>query len=107
MAKSRKGLRPHLWMYQGEIPHQQHIAWMRMKAQCKFREEQFDLTMQQFQAMWEGRWHLRGRANSALCLSRKDPLKPWDVDNCQITERILHLQRQSLFKQCKRTRLKL
>jgi hypothetical protein len=90
---SRTGPRPHAWKVQGEIPHRQHLAWLQMRAQARFRNEPFDLTLEQFQTLWADHWHLRGRSVDSYCLVRIDILLPWQEGNVVCIPRMAHLQR--------------
>lgn len=85
--------RPHVWKVQGEIPHQQFVAWQRMRAQANFRKEAWTLTFEEFQEIWQPYWHLRGRASRDYCLTRWDYDLPWDRDNTVCMERREHLKR--------------
>ena len=67
-----------------------------MRAQAKFRGEEFLITWPEFQQLWEGRWHLRGTIKGSLALNRKDWLKPWTLDNVEIQTRDEHWRRQRL-----------
>ena len=71
------------------------MAWSRMKAQAKFRGEEFILTWDEFQAIWEGRWHLRGTYKNSLVLVRKDNEQPWCLDNVEVIVRLEQWRRQN------------
>ena len=88
------GPRPDLQRFPG-ILGRQRIAWDRMKAQAKFRHEEFNLSWQEFQEVWEGQWHLRGRAVDDLCLTRCDWWGPWSRDNVELCLRKEHFRRQA------------
>jgi hypothetical protein len=90
----RTGLRPHVWKYQGQENHDQHIAWLRMRAQAQYRGETFALSMEEFQRLWLGNWHRRGRAVTDLCLTREDPNGAWIWGNVLCIPRIDHLRRK-------------
>jgi hypothetical protein len=75
----------------GEI----RFKYTQMKAQAKFRGEEFVLTWQEFQDKWQGKWHLRGRESNSLCMTRLDWDGAWDNDNTIIVERIEHLRIQT------------
>jgi len=92
---SRPGPRPHTWIIQGEIPHQQYIAWQRMSCQARFRDEPWDLSFEEFQAVWQPYWHLRGRSVISYCLTREDPELGWTKDNVICIQRIEHLRRKN------------
>ena len=70
------------------------FKYCQMKAQAKFRKEEFTLTWDEFQAMWAGKWHLRGRESNSLCMTRSDWDGPWDSTNTIIVERLEHLRLQ-------------
>ena len=99
----RKGPRPEVWKVKGEIPHKQWKTYMVAKAQASFRNEPFELTFEQYQNLWKGKWQDRGRDNHKLTLTRQDYTKPWCVDNCVIMTRLEHLRRQRYFRQCNGT----
>ena len=86
--------RPHVWKVQGEIPHEQHIAWQKSKAQANFRGELWMLSFEEYQQLWLGKWDQRGRANSDVCMTRIDPEAAWEYSNVEIIPRIEHLRRQ-------------
>jgi hypothetical protein len=94
MRVGRKGPRPNTWKIQGEIPHQQHIAWHRMRAQAVFRGEPWQFEFNQFQEVWNSHWHLRGRGSEEYCLVRIDYDLPWSTDNVELIQRRQHAQRQ-------------
>jgi len=83
----KSGPRPHCWKVQGELNHEQYIAWLRMKAQAQFRDESFRLSFEEFKDLWEGFWDQRGRTQGSYCLTRINPKRPWNVDNTVCVER--------------------
>jgi len=96
---ARNEPRPHLWKVQGEIPHSQHIAWLRTKAQANYRSETWLLTFEEFQRLWQPYWHLRGRAATDYVMSREDPEGAWVIGNVDVVQRIEYLKRQREYKQ--------
>jgi len=88
----RSGPRPHVWKVQGEIPHQQYICWLRMKAQADFRGEPWQLSFEEFQQAWQGRWERRGRGKDDYCLTRVNIQTAWAQDNVECIPRIEHLR---------------
>lgn len=94
----QKVLRPHRWKVQGQIPHDQYVAWSRAKAQAAFRNEQWDLTFEEFQKIWQGYWDQRGRASTDYCMSREDPFGPWTIDNVNCIQRREYLRRQAMYR---------
>jgi len=63
------------------------LSWSRMKAQAKFRNEPWDITWEQYQEIWAGRWHLRGSTPGSLCISRIDWSDGWHMDNIELVFR--------------------
>ena len=98
----RSGPRPHCWIIQGEIPHQQYLAFLQMRAQTNYRKEQFELTFEDFQQLWLGNWHRKGRSNTSYCLTRNDFTLPWNMANTVCVPRVDQLSRQKQYKQEKR-----
>lgn len=94
----RQGPRPHCWKVQGDVPHQQHIAWLRAKAQANFRNEIWALSFEEFQTLWQDLWEKRGRGSEGYCLTREDPDGAWIWGNVNCIPRIEHLSRQRLYK---------
>lgn len=104
---TRPGPRPHTWKVQGEIPHKQHRAWLRAKAQAAFRDEPWTLTFEQWQAAWQQHWHLRGRTAEDYCITRRDPTQAWSEDNVETITRLEHIRRSKSWLQRKGKRNKL
>lgn len=94
----RSGPRPHTWKVQGELNHQQYLAFLQMRAQAQFRGETFALSFEDFQQLWLGHWDQKGRGSGQYCLTRKDPKGKWTLDNVVCMPRIEHLRRQKLYK---------
>lgn len=80
------------------------LSWCRMRAQAKYRNEGWDLTWEQYQEIWEGKWHLKGRASDDLCLTRIDWSGAWTMDNVNLVFRLEHLRRQSKARPSKKGR---
>jgi len=77
--------------YKGGEPGQ-YISWLRMKAQCNYRDEEFELSWEDYLAVWQGWWHFRGRQPKDICLTRRDPDGPWTLDNCMLISRHEHFK---------------
>lgn len=103
----RSGPRPHCWKVQGEIPHEQYCCWLKMKAQANFRGEEWQLTFEDYQTAWQGKWHLKGRTVLAYCLTREDSEGAWHKDNVMCIERQEHFKRSGQAKKEKQWRLEL
>jgi hypothetical protein len=89
----RAGLRPHTWKVQGEIPHNQYLAWLKMKAQADFRGEPWQFAFEDFQQVWGAMWHRKGRGKDDYCLTRTNIQLPWHLNNVECIPRIDHLRR--------------
>lgn len=85
---NRRGINRRI--YKDDLTHDQYVAWMRMKAQAIFRDEEWDLSWTDFHCKWAPYWHLRGMKASAYCMSRIDPNKPWDNENAVCVSRDEH-----------------
>ena len=91
---------PELWISGPDpVTHDIYYAWLKHKAQARFRNEEHDLTWEEWQAIWTpDNWAQRGRRATDLCLSRIDHLGPWTASNVQLVERKEHLKRQREFR---------
>lgn len=94
----RRGIRPHTWKVQGEIPHDQYVCWVKARAQANFRGEVWLLTFDQYQRAWQGLWDRRGRGRDDFCMTREDPEGAWEPSNISVIPRVEHLRRQRLYK---------
>ena len=94
----RSGPRPHVWKVPGEIPHKQHIAWLRAKAQANYRGEIWLLSFDEFQRIWLGYWDQRGRGATDYVMSREDADGAWAIGNVSCVQRIDYLRRQKEYK---------
>lgn len=65
-------------------------AYARAKCQADFRYEDWHLTWKDWCEFWpnETIWAMRGRSANSLCLTRRDPEKPWDRKNCCLLPRV-------------------
>jgi hypothetical protein len=80
------------------------MSWSRMKAQAKYRNEGWNLTWEQYQEIWDGKWHLRGRQPGDLCLTRIDWDGIWDINNVSIVDRETHWKKQGIMTKAKNRR---
>jgi len=72
-----------------------HRRYARMKAQAKFRNEEWNLTPEEYMKMWEesGVKEHCGRQAHEYCMVRKDPIEAWSTNNCIIVTRRMHLKK--------------
>jgi hypothetical protein len=73
-----------------------------MRAQANYRKEQFELSFEEFQGLWQKHWHRKGRGTLDYCLTRDDPKDSWNIANTVCVPRVDQLSRQKLYKQDKR-----
>lgn len=98
MKTGRKpGPHPALVMYHG-IDGEMRMAYNRMKAQAKFRDEEFTLDWESFQSKWANDWQSRGVSNTSYCMSRLDYRLAWSNDNTVVITRMEHCQLRGKFK---------
>lgn len=81
-------------IYEDDLRHDQHWAWLRKKAQATYRGEAWTLTIDEWFKLWNdsGQWDNRGRHPHASAMFMKDPKKGWHVDNVEICDRTLKLR---------------
>jgi len=84
----------HLVSFPG-ILAEMRMAWSRMKAQAKFRGETWALTWEEFLAIWDTKWHLRGTNKESYVLTKRDQDGIWTNDNVEICSRLEQWRRQS------------
>jgi hypothetical protein len=63
------------------------------KAQAVFRKEPWDLSFEEYCAIWQDHWHNRGRCPENVCMTRRDEDIGWDFENIEIITRKEHFQR--------------
>lgn len=106
--KSRTGVggrpkgkpQPQLKQYPG-ILWEQRLSWLRMRCQAKYRDEDFTLTWEEYQKLWDGKWHLRGSIKGCLTLSRKNWDKGWSMSNIEVITREQHWHKQNIARRGK------
>lgn len=87
--------RPHVWVTGTDpLRHEQYHCWQVHKAQCAFRKEEFDLSFEDYENLWQGSWDQRGRSPHNICMTRKDWDGPWSSDNVELISRADHFKRQ-------------
>ena len=96
VRKTKKGrIYPHIWK-SGPDPvlHNLRISCLRAKAQAKFRNEGWELTIEEYTNMWleNDNYKSKGRGSYDLSLQRLDYDLPWSTDNCVIQERYHYLR---------------
>lgn len=75
------------------VRHDKYYAWLKHRSQARYRDEDYELTWEQWESLWPNElWFRRGRARTDLCLQRIDPTGAWSMSNCEITTRLEHLR---------------
>lgn len=88
IKKTNRPYKPRGFQYPDPIEHEQHIAWLRAKAQAAYRLEDWELTLGDFMRIWgRKKWLKRGRSSDSLAMARIDWTKPWSKDNVKIITR--------------------
>jgi len=73
------------FIYSTLIKQQQHMAYLKMRAQAKLRNEKFLITIEEFMRVWpDDLWLKRGRGSDQYSMTRINPNKPWQVNNVAI-----------------------
>jgi hypothetical protein len=86
-----RGPRPQTWVTGPDVAtHEQYRAFIQCRNQARFRSEPWQLTFEQWQAHWAGRWHLRGRTADSLCITRRDCAGAWSDENVIVITRTSH-----------------
>jgi hypothetical protein len=87
------GIYPEMWK-SGRCPirHQLYTQCQRARAQARFRNQQWEITEEQYIQLWQqnDRYKQRGRGRHSLCMTRRDKRLPWRVDNVEFMTRQAH-----------------
>lgn len=77
------------------VRHDKYYAYLKHRAQAKFRGETYNLTFDEFANVWEDElWFERGRSADSMCLSRIDFEGPWETSNIEVMSRGEHLKKK-------------
>lgn len=83
------------WEGDRPIERDRYYAYLKHRAQAKFRGEEYLLTIEDWETLWPlDKWVQRGRHSEALCLTKRDTVQGWHVDNVEVVTRITMLQRE-------------
>ena len=89
----RSGPRPDKRRFPDPIDHERFIAWHRARVQARFRDEPWDLTVEDWFQLWtKAKWAKRGRGRDDLCMIRKDHTLSWCVGNVKVVSRLFQLR---------------
>jgi hypothetical protein len=79
--------------YKDQEQRNRYYAYMRHKAQARYRGEAYELTADDWFDLWTPElFEQRGREADKLCLARVDPEGAWSKHNCEIITRKEFLQ---------------
>ena len=85
---------PNTWRYPELWKHDCHFAYLRHRAQARFRGEAYALTEQEWMGLWnEGLWNRRGRSSNSICLARINDELPWCLPNVHFITRYESLRK--------------
>jgi hypothetical protein len=64
-----------------------YYAWLKHRSQARYRGEEYELTAEQWTALWpKDVWLNRGRAPECDMLVRLDPSAAWTLNNVKIVK---------------------
>ena len=96
MARN-KGQAPWAWKYKDPFDHVRHRAFAQARAQANFRNEGWEITIEQWFELWPmDKWVLRGRGTNDLCMVRIDRDRPFSVDNVKLITRYFQITRDKI-----------
>jgi hypothetical protein len=84
----------HLRRFKDPVQHDKFYAFLKHKAQARFRGELYQLTWAQWQRLWPVElWSRRGRGPQSLRLTQRNPQLGWNVKNCAIVPHGAHMSK--------------
>ena len=86
---ARTDPRPLAWYYPDPFDHARHLPYLRFKAQCNYRKEKVELSIEDWFLLWADPavWSKRGRAGDSYAITRINSELPWSLANCVIVTR--------------------
>ena len=77
------------------IRRDKYYAWLRHRAQAKYRGETYDLSWEAFEQLWfdDDAWFQRGRRADNLCMSMIDWTQGWVEGNVEVITRLEQLRK--------------
>lgn len=73
--------------YQDPVEHRMYRAYLIAKAGAHFRGEAWQLTAEEWFAVWRPHWSKRGRGRDSWCITRIQESEAWCPDNVEIWPR--------------------
>lgn len=81
------------------LRREKYYAYLKHKAQCNFRKQEYELSWEQWESLWPDDLFLkRGRGCDNLCLTKIDYELPWALYNVQVVTKGEHLKRNGEFR---------
>ena len=91
----RPGPRPDMWVTGPDpVVHRKYLAWLQQRNQAQWRGETWNLSFEEWQALWGENWPNRGRERGCYCMTRRDHEAAWDTENAQVITREEHARQQ-------------
>jgi hypothetical protein len=94
-------IRPETWK-SGPTPEQRdkYYAWLKHRAQARYRGEQYDLTWEQWDNLWTSDLFAnRGKRADNWVIMRNKLSDSWNINNCEIVLRSDQLKRNGEYRQ--------
>lgn len=88
--------RPNTWLSGPDpLTHEKFYAWHKHRAQANYRQEKYQLTLEQWLEIWrdDEKFLNRGKKTDNWVLTRIDTDGAWSVDNVEIVTRYEQLLR--------------
>ena len=84
----QSGPRPQTWKHgPSEALKDLNMAFLRARAQAKYRGEDWRLTFDEFVKRWAGRYAETGIKSDCTVMVRSDPTGAWSFDNTELMQR--------------------
>ena len=88
--------RPYRWCTGPDLlTHLQYRAFVQQRNQAVFRQEPWQLTLEEYQDLWRDHWAERGRTRDSYMMTRVNPDRPWSWANTVVITRQQHGARQA------------
>ena len=84
----QSGPRPQTWKHgPSEALKDLNMAFLRARAQAKYRGEEWSLTFDEFRDRWAGRYPETGILSDCIVMVRSDPTGAWSFANTELMRR--------------------
>lgn len=100
-SRNKRKTDPNNWISGPDpLTHDKYYAWLKHKAQAKFRHEIHELTWEDWQQLWPNElFEKRGRKSDDYCICLIDEYDGWVLGNVEVTSRLEHLRKMKCKKQ--------